>query len=1413
MTTTSPALTKWFAGSKVANQAGAPLVVYHSTRADVSQFDINKSNHSNRFGPGFYFTGDQKTLDAYSGGDGGNVMPVYLNIKNPQTTEALTAEQVKSFFRSLTDKTFPNGYDATEDHLRMEARALEDLSSAFATLLSGQVSFISSADWLRGMEAIGVDGVVKTVFGHPEYVAFRPEQIKSATGNFGKFDELNPDIRFSFAGPRAMTLNNGALLDAHEEAQRRVAAGEPAEAVRQSTGWHVGVDGMWRFEFSDAKARLLPAIRTLSSGGYTACPIVSLTYRRNADRTYDLTLKPPNPQKTSDFSVFNSVSADVLDAILPAEVYAQILRGEGERDFIDTLEDAKSLSSAFEFAGFNALPLDQVLEHDLLFHAYPSLRYIMVQVDPKLRLDGQLALMDNGQTILRVGSGQQLIALLHEVQHLIQMEEKFSQGTNPDLAYAEKASTDGVDLNSLNPQLSILAERYNQMNSAWETATLAKRYKGQKAEAGALLGQRNGIEEQIKQEEAATRRKVGYDAYRRTGGEVEARNTEARQHLSDEQRRATPPSSTSDVPDAEIILSKPPAAGSAKVFKRVDPVERLPARAYATVASMNAAIAQVLGTPSSTLPNGLGGVMVVNSDQIPASWQPNQESALLMSLASDTAEPQEQLHFERLLKAATTHAAQAFYDPLSGTAAFVADRIAAGSEAAVFLHEITHKHGRPALGEPAWHALVQQINTWSTWEASSNERKIHDAAMKQVLRSGVTEPAVIVEELFAYSVELAVKMGIKPSAAAAAGSAEQWLDAVVTSIRLVGEKLTGQVLAPLTLQEVVDLSYALAQLESPNQGQKIRAAFKEALQGKKAGAFDRDLEDIRLSGADPAAPIWFSALGHAVGSAQMNTAAAKDWISFLRGLTTKGVKPDEIEWSGVEDWLALQPGKVTRQRLMEYLSTSGVQVTEIVLDDASRNVEAEGRSIKEIDPARSTLYSQYQIPGGTSYRELLLTLPQIPNAQAVKIELEKERIGALRRPVFDSYSVRIEQLKQKTQTLQSAGDEQGEQAAHDELRLLMAAMYAAADQEAGVIPESLPTLQFQSAHWTQPNTHPNVLAHVRFNERVDFDGKRVLFIEELQSDWGQQGKRRGFADAETTIDGLSASQWQRTAQDMFGKWKSDADVIFTKWQRAVHNARTLREKYEALGLTDVVEIPAAPFVTKTDAWVALALKRMISYAATNGFDRVAFISGEQSADRYDLSKKIGSVDWIKSADGTYRVVVNPVKGEPMVHRDLTEAALADTIGKDAAQKIIDGVGVFVNDPVTAINGDVRGTLDTVDLRIGGEGMKTFYSQIVPNVAKDVLKKLGCGCKLCPVAIDIPGSGDIQSLVGYEQYDFGSLNFAELKAMNPGTRVDKSIQQGFDITVAMRERVMMGMPLFSLADTEEEGLAEYHQAPH
>ena len=303
------------------------------------------------------------------------------------------------------------------------------------------------------------------------------------------------------------------------------------------------------------------------------------------------------------------------------------------------------------------------------------------------------------------------------------------------------------------------------------------------------------------------------------------------------------------------------------------------------------------------------------------------------------------------------------------------------------------------------------------------------------------------------------------------------------------------------------------------------------------------------------------------------------------------------------------------------------------------------------------------------------------------------------------------------------------------------------------------TPSFRSVHWPVSN----VLAHVRFNERAGVDGKRVLFIEEIQSDWAQQGKKRGFVSADTAIDGKTASQWQSLSQDLFGKWSGENDAACLQWKQAALNAKTLREKYEVMGLTDVVEIPSAPFVTTTDAWLNLSIKRMIRYAAENNFDSIAFISGEQSVQRYEnMREKADQVEVHADGHGGYLLKASKNGRDAVmdVGRDrrplhYSSANLAKEIGKPLATRAIKD-----------LNAGVQANYTGLSIYLGGEGMKAFYDAVVPSTTKRLIQKLG-------------GNG---------------LTQQELII-----RGETFQQTAFDITPAMQTMALEGMPLFSLVE--------------
>lgn len=161
--TQTKAFRSWFGGSKVVDESGKPLVVYHGTVHDFETFKRTAPSwKSSDNDLGFFFTPDPKSADIYSlsieDEDGAKTVPVYLSIKNP---------------KRFAPGKYPLNYGSTAD-----------------------------AETVRkDLIARGYDGVhsVEVVDGRREevWVAFHPEQIKSATGNRGTFDAKNPDIRYS----------------------------------------------------------------------------------------------------------------------------------------------------------------------------------------------------------------------------------------------------------------------------------------------------------------------------------------------------------------------------------------------------------------------------------------------------------------------------------------------------------------------------------------------------------------------------------------------------------------------------------------------------------------------------------------------------------------------------------------------------------------------------------------------------------------------------------------------------------------------------------------------------------------------------------------------------------------------------------------------------------------------------------------------------------------------------------------------------------------------------------------------------------------------------------------------------------------------------------------------------------------
>lgn len=176
--------------------------------------------------------------------------------------------------------------------------------------------------------------------------------------------------------------------------------------------------------------------------------------------------------------------------------------------------------------------LGNILQHDQLFAAYPQLREMEVRVArEKSKVGAAFVQTPQGdyiqlnQGLLNRGDAKIRSVLLHEIQHAIQEAEGFASGGAPNEAQL-RASGFGEQFDA--EVASIM-----QDGDPWTTA--------------------GGLDEE------GAKRAAALNLYTRLAGEIEARNTQAREMMTDEQRRETPPSTTQDVPPGMALFQGPPA--------------------------------------------------------------------------------------------------------------------------------------------------------------------------------------------------------------------------------------------------------------------------------------------------------------------------------------------------------------------------------------------------------------------------------------------------------------------------------------------------------------------------------------------------------------------------------------------------------------------------------------------------------------------------------------------------------------------------------------------------------------------------------------------------------------------------------------------------------------------------------------
>ena len=529
---------------------------------------------------------------------------------------------------------------------------------------------------------------------------------------------------------------------------------------------------------------------------------------------------------------------------------------------------------------------------------------------------------------------------------------------------------------------------------------------------------------------------------------------------------------------------------------------------------------------------------------------------------------------------------------------------------------------------------------------------------------------------------------------------------------------------------------------------------------------------------------FYSALQEAVENAPMKAGDAQAWKQYLTGQINKGaVKEDEVFWSGVREWLDAQQGKVSRQGVQDWLAGNHVRIEpvweglkytvqdldgdqvrfdslqdaqafyeelvqrahdmvqvhedddEIIIEDTEDGTQETltrdedgvwtgDMSYEAFDTREAALqyaqsladawretwqerlpqgpqrsgnrkYHEYSFADkGDNYRELLLTA-QVPDSHPVRQQLGVQQHAQQRAALERQQKDAQDRLQSARRLLQQAEQWQQQTGWGDDERF---AYFSG--QDGTRFFATRPEAEQYARQAAGITSHEALLSRVRENT--------INALREYVA-WQQKDSEEEAARLERVLAGLPAPGPMTGMLYGSNHWDT-TDVIAHTRLTDFENGQTLFvEELQSDWAQDVRkgEVSAhAPFVDSTGKWLDLLLKKVLLQAAEGGYARVAFIGGQQSADRYRLDRQISRIEYANGRLMAYRK-----DGGGPIRYDVQPGQLKGVIGEQAAHKLLDAP---VKDGVQVIEGD--------DLKIGGEGMRAFYDNVVPKALGKLLKK-------------------------------------------------------------------------------------------
>lgn len=572
------------------------------------------------------------------------------------------------------------------------------------------------------------------------------------------------------------------------------------------------------------------------------------------------------------------------------------------------------------------------------------------------------------------------------------------------------------------------------------------------------------------------------------------------------------------------------------------------------------------------------------------------------------------------------------------------------------------------------------------------------------------------------------------------------------------------------------------------------------------------LTEAGVKAAKKTAPF-YSAVDEALSNLKRPKGTGMEFLTEV--LKQPGVKKAEIADRKLEQAFKAK-GKMTKEEAQQVLADNPPpKLQERVLEDLSDSERQEMLedsmarygydNYREVPSSRMREFqeeidsgavkyneSDYKTQGGSNYREILLKLPQSYTEKdfhrLLMLEAEQRRGDLTPAQIKE-----MAELQAKKQTAasnyQSGHWDDANVLAHMRVQDRMIAQpsqkgFYVVNKTSGRQSEMFDTPeQLQAYVETLPESIRNNVTMAQGERKVP--PSKVLQVEEIQSDWHQAGRKKGY----NKIDPL-AEEYQALEKKIFGgngNYTPEEEKRFYDLQE---------RGYENKAPTGV---PDAPFKKN---WHELAMKRLLNYAADKGYDGIAITPGAEHFKRYGSER----IDWKKGDDG-WIVGAKEQTGGRHEGRDLEEIArdrgiLLERSGdqvksKEDLHRIVNTVLNRENNP-EQVNKLTNRIWDRMQTEPEGtslprkEGMEGFYDQILPNYLNTFGKPYGAQV------------GQIQAPIKHELE--GLRRMAGMAEDPPLTL------HNFPITPEMRESIKQkGLPLYQQVGIPTAGAGAASQA--